>query len=107
MTLRNFSQLSDRLPAADDLLHWVGLQQQRTASDVSFAMLGALALGMLVGSAVALLFAPRAGHQLRGELGHRLGGATQRVGERLGEARERVKGTFTHGPAGRQGGAAA
>lgn len=85
MNLKDMShQLGHRVPAADDLLHWVGLQQQRTASDVTFAMLGTFALGTLVGGALALLFAPKAGHELR-----------QDLGERLGEAGERVKETLT------------
>jgi hypothetical protein len=98
MTLKDIShQLGDRLPATDDLLHWVGLQQQRTATDVSFAMLSAFALGALVGGAVALLFAPRPGHELRHDLEKRLGDATKRVGERLGEATHRVREEFDSG----------
>ena len=91
MTLKDLSQLSlkdlsqqvgSHLPERDDMLGWIGLQQ-RTANDTAFTMLGAFALGTLVGGALALLFAPKPGHELRQDLGERLDGATQRIKEQL------------------------
>jgi len=83
MTLKDLSQqLGTRLPEADDLLGWIGLQQ-RTANDAAFSMIGAFALGTVVGGALALLFAPKPGHELRHDLGERLDGATQRIKEQL------------------------
>ena len=84
MTLKDLSQqLGTRLPERDDLLNWVGLQQQRTANETAFTMIGAFALGTVVGGALALLFAPKPGHQLRHDLGERLDGATQKLKEQL------------------------
>ena len=84
MTLKNLStQFADRLPAADDLLHLIGLQQQRTASDVTLGMLGSFALGTLVGGVMALLLAPTSGEEMRRQLGERLDGTTQKVKDRL------------------------
>jgi hypothetical protein len=86
MTIKELSQqLGTRLPEADDLLRYVGLQQ-RTANDAAFSMLGAFALGMVVGGALALLFAPKPGHQLRHDLGERLDDATQRIKDQLSPA---------------------
>jgi hypothetical protein len=83
MTLKDLSQqLGTRLPERDDLLNWVGLQQ-RTANETAFTMIGAFALGTVVGGALALLFAPKPGHQLRHDLGERLDGATQKLKEQL------------------------
>jgi len=83
MTIKDLSQqLGTRLPEADDLLRYVGLQQ-RTANDAAFSMIGAFALGTIVGGALALLFAPKPGHQLRQDLGERLDGATQRIKDQL------------------------
>jgi len=91
MTLKDLSQLSlkdlsqqvgSHLPERDDMLAWIGLQQ-RAANDTAFTMLGAFALGTLVGGALALLFAPKPGHELRQDLGERLDGATQRIREQL------------------------
>jgi YtxH-like protein len=88
MTLRDLSQqLGSRLPEPDDLLHWIGLQQQRAANDAAFTVIGAFALGTVVGGALALLFAPKPGHELRHDLGERLDGATQRIKEQLTPAR--------------------
>lgn len=84
MTIKDLSQqLGTKLPDPDGLLKWIGLQQQRTANDTAFTMLGAFALGTLVGGALALLFAPKPGHQLRHDLGERLDGATQKIKEQL------------------------
>jgi hypothetical protein len=85
MTIKDLShQLASRMPSSsDDVLHWIGLQQQRTATDVTFTMLGAFALGTVVGGALALLFAPKPGHELRHDLGERLDDASKRLKERL------------------------
>jgi hypothetical protein len=91
MTLKDLSQLSlkdlsqqlgTHLPERDDMLGWMGLQQ-RTANDAAFTLLGAFALGTVVGGALALLFAPKPGHQLRHDLGERLDDATQRIKDQL------------------------
>jgi hypothetical protein len=83
MTLKDLSQqLGTRLPERDELLNWIGLQQ-RSANDTAFTMIGAFALGTVVGGALALLFAPKPGHQLRHDLGERLDGATQKLKEQL------------------------
>ena len=98
MTLKNLSQqLGSRLPEPDDVLHWIGLQQQRTANDAAFTMVGAFALGTVVGGALALLFAPRAGHELRHDLGERLDGATQQIKKRLTPAPTRPADAEQHG----------
>ena len=84
MTIKDLSQqLGTKLPDADELLRWIGLQQQRSANDAAFTMIGAFALGTIVGGALALLVAPKPGHELRHDLGERLDGATQRIKEQL------------------------
>lgn len=95
MALKDMSQqLADHLPNGSEMSRWLGLQQHRSATDTSLAMLGAFALGTMVGGAVALLFAPRSGQELRDELGHRLDDARNRVNERVGEATQRVRETL-------------
>ena len=87
MTIKELSQqLGTRLPEPDELLRYICLQQQRTANDVAFAMIGAFALGTVVGGVLALLFAPKPGQQLRHDLGERLDGATQRIKDELAPA---------------------
>ena len=83
MTIKDLSQqLGTRLPERDELLNWIGLQQ-RNANETAFTMIGVFALGTVVGGALALLFAPKPGHQLRHDLGERLDGATQKLKNQL------------------------
>jgi hypothetical protein len=84
MTVKNLpNHLRAQLPAPRDLLYWLEPQQRSTSTDSALGLLGTFALGTLVGSALALLFAPRRGDDLRRELGERLEQATQRLTERL------------------------
>jgi hypothetical protein len=77
-------RLGERLPAPEALLGLIGLQQQRHERNLGLTMLGSFALGTLLGSALALLFAPRTGRQLRHDRGERLDDVTQRVKQNLG-----------------------
>lgn len=88
MTLKDLStQLGDRMPAADDVLRLIGLQQQRAASEAALGVLGSFALGTIVGGMLALLFAPKTGEDMRRDLSERFDDATHKVKERFaGEA---------------------
>lgn len=56
----------------DDLLGMVGLESKHsTAADVA-TMLGTFGVGLLVGAGVALLLAPKAGHELREDIRDKL-----------------------------------
>lgn len=89
MSLKNLTQqLGETLPTSDSLLKAIGLQHQRTVAEVSSAMLGVFGLGMLTGVGVALLFAPRAGRELRENLGQRIDDATTGVRKRFGRSSE-------------------
>jgi hypothetical protein len=101
MTVKNLpNHLGAQLPAPRDLLHWLEPQQRRTSTDGPLGLLGTFALGTLVGSALALLFAPRRGDDLRRELGERLEQATQRLTERLKRS-EVIDAAPAAGPGGR------
>jgi hypothetical protein len=90
MSIKELSQqLGTKLPDPDDLLRYIGLQQ-RAANDAAFAMIGAFALGTVVGGALALLFAPKPGHELRHDLGERLDGATQRIKDQLAPVKDQL-----------------
>jgi hypothetical protein len=78
MTIKS---LASSLPAADELLSAVGLGPQRTVPGAVLQTLGAFAVGAVLGSAIALLFAPKPGQELRRD-----------VGDRLADVRQRVKG---------------
>ena len=94
MTLKDLSQqLGTHLPERDDMLSWIGLQQQRSFNDTAFTMIGAFALGTVVGGALALLFAPKPGHELRHDLGERLDGATQRLKDQTQRLKDQLSPT--------------
>src|SRR5215470_12247612 len=96
MTLKDLSQqLGTRLPERDDLLAWIGLQQ-RNANETAFTMIGAFALGTVVGGALALLFAPKPGHELRHDLGERLDGATQKLKDQFNPASDQTMAEVRH-----------
>jgi hypothetical protein len=87
MSLKDLTQqLGETLPTSDSLLKAIGLQQQRPVTEGSAAMLGVMGLGILVGVGVTLLFAPRAGRELRENLGQRIDDATTAVKKRFGRS---------------------
>ena len=66
MNLRDVSNVSK-----DDLLNAIGLETRRTATDYVLPALGVFGAGLLVGAGLGLLFAPKSGKELRGNLrGH-------------------------------------
>jgi|SRR5450755_4148898 YtxH-like protein len=56
---------------AESILGALGLQRQGS-SDVVLPAVGAFVVGGLIGAGIALLFAPKAGKELRRELGQRV-----------------------------------
>ncbi len=61
----------------DDLLAGVGLAMKPTTTDRLLSALGFFGIGVVVGAAAALLFAPKSGQGLREDIGDRL----RRVGK--------------------------
>jgi hypothetical protein len=56
----------------DDLLKALGLQRKATSMDWILPGAGLFAVGLLVGAGLGLLFAPKSGAQLRGDIAERL-----------------------------------
>ncbi len=63
----------------------------RDQGGTGLAILGAFALGSIIGAAIALLTAPRSGRESRGEIGRWATDTYGRAGEKLGQIGERVK----------------
>ncbi len=76
--------LTGTLPSKDELARAVGLQSRSGFSDDMLLPLTMFGAGILVGAAVALLFAPKAGRELREDLGTR---ASELRDEYLGSER--------------------
>ncbi len=97
MSLKELTQkLAATLPTSDSLLKAIGLQEQRPVTEGSAAMLGVLGLGILVGVGMALLFAPRAGRELRENLGQRIDDATTALTRRFGRPGDHTSRAQSH-----------
>ena len=64
---------------ADDVLAALGLERRRTVSASILPIASGFVAGALAGAAVALLFAPKAGSEMRRELQNRANDVTRRV----------------------------
>ena len=71
--------LKEQLPDSEELLRAIGLQYERNAAS-TLTIIGAFAIGSIAGAALAILFAPRSGHEVRQELNERVRDWTQRMG---------------------------
>jgi hypothetical protein len=56
----------------DDILEAIGLQERRSAWTTTFGSIGIFALGCLVGAGIGLAFAPKAGNELRTDIGEKV-----------------------------------
>ena len=57
---------------SDAALAAVGLQPRRTATDYILPAVGLFGVGLLVGAGLGLMFAPKRGSELRGDIGKRV-----------------------------------
>jgi len=64
---------------SDAALAAIGLQPRRSAGDYILPVIGIFGVGVLVGAGLGLMFAPKRGAELRGDLGRRV----KSVGARL------------------------
>ena len=72
--------LRGQLPSADDVLHQVGLQYERSAAASALSTVTAFAIGALTGAVLAALFAPKSGPEMRQDLNQR----ARDFGDRMG-----------------------
>ncbi len=63
----------------DDILRVIGLETRRTASDYILPALGLFGAGIVVGAGLGLLFAPKSGREIRGELTERVSDMRERA----------------------------
>lgn len=67
------------LPSKEDIASAVGLEARPSATGNVLTAFGILGTGMIVGAGLALLFAPKAGHEIRHEIAEKVG----EIGEHL------------------------
>lgn len=74
------SKLAGSMPAAEDIIRALGLQQRRAAGPDMVPGLALFGAGLLVGAGLALLLAPTSGRELREEITERANELRERVG---------------------------
>jgi hypothetical protein len=88
MTLEKMKNLDK-----DDFLNMLGLETKRNTVDYMVPALALFGVGVLVGTGIGLLVAPRPGRELREDLAQRLHNAPEamaRLPQRANEAMHRV-----------------
>lgn len=75
--------------SVDALLDRMGLEQKRSTMEVVLPALGIFGAGIAAGAALGLLFAPKRGDELRGDIRHRFGDLSDRSLEQYQTMRHR------------------
>jgi hypothetical protein len=84
-TLQELKAAMERLPGTNDALGFLGLSRAEP-QQLSLSSLGAFTMGIALGAALGLLFAPRTGEELRAQLGEQASELAGDVGRRLQRA---------------------
>ena len=61
------------LPSKEDIASAVGLEARRSPSGDMLAAFAIFGTGMILGAGLALLFAPKAGHEVRHDIAEKVG----------------------------------
>jgi gas vesicle protein len=83
--------------STDDFLSALGLERRRSFAASIAPIASGFAVGALAGAAVALLFAPKSGREVRRELKGRASEVTRRVGAAADEVMTEVRNVLPHG----------
>jgi len=67
------------LPSKEDIASAVGLEARSSATGDMLTAFGIFGTGMILGAGLALLFAPKAGHEIRHDIAEKVG----EIGEHL------------------------
>jgi hypothetical protein len=79
MTFKNLRNLDK-----DEILSLLGLETKTSTAGWLASTLGMFGMGLLVGAGVALMLAPKAGHELRGDIKSRLRRAPDDLSDTVG-----------------------
>ena len=67
------------LPSREDIATAIGLRARASTAGDMFTAFGIFGTGMILGAGLALLFAPKAGHEIRHDIAEKVG----EIGEHL------------------------
>jgi hypothetical protein len=90
-----FQEFLDMLPPRDDVLRLARYFQQTREPDYS-GLVACTAAGLVVGAAVALLFAPNSGSELRRAIGERAEGLREKAQEFGSRVKSNSNGVTPH-----------
>ena len=74
-----FEDILQALPSKEDIASAVGLEVRSSATGDMLTAFGIFGTGMILGAGLALLFAPKAGHEIRHDIAEKVG----EIGEHL------------------------
>ena len=80
---------------SDDILAALGLERRRSALDVLLPAVGVFAAGVVFGTGVALLLAPKAGRELRRDIKGKASELTHLIGESAEGIAQEVRDSLT------------
>jgi hypothetical protein len=83
--------------SSEDILAALGLQRKRSALDVILPAAGVFAAGIVVGTGVALLLAPKSGREMRRNIKGKATELTHRIGASAEEMAQEVRQALTSG----------
>jgi hypothetical protein len=69
----NIEDMLQALPSREDIASAIGLRARASATGDVLAAFGIFGTGMILGAGLALLFAPKAGHQIRHDIAEKVG----------------------------------
>ena len=75
----NIEDILNALPSKEDIATAVGLQPRASTSGEVLTALGIFGTGMFLGAGLALLFAPKSGHEIRRDIAE----TVSEIGEHL------------------------
>lgn len=75
--------------SVESLLDRMGLEQKRSTMEILLPVIGVFGAGIAVGATLGILFAPKRGEEIRGDLRHRLEDFRERVPGSYNELRSR------------------
>lgn len=79
----------------DDALAAIGLETRKSVMEYVWPAMGLFAAGLVVGAGLGLVFAPKSGRELRGDIGDRAVALRDMLGRRVASATAKLDGGST------------